>query len=180
MLEEKFVAKATAANAVVTSISSFEEAIVYATTLSKKMGAEAATLAAPTLLEGEVQSLTEKCGVDGVEFITKSLRGYPQGVDVALTYCNFGIADTGSIVLNCPDEELRLASMISDAHVCILDAKSIVEKASEIEEKIEGFVENAGYVSFITGPSRTADVERVLTIGAHGPLELHILILGDK
>lgn len=179
MLEEKFVAKATAANAVVTSISSFDEAVVYATTLSKKMNG-AATLSAPGLAENEVYVITEQCGERGVEFITESLRNYPQGVDVALTYSDFGIADTGSVVLNCPGEELRLASMVSDAHVCIVNADNIVEKGSDIATEIEGFVKNSGYVSYITGPSRTADVERVLTIGAHGPLELHILILGGK
>lgn len=180
MSEEKFVTKATAANAVVSSISSFAEAVAYATSLSKKMGAEGATISAPGLAEDEIQILSEQCVAGGVELVTKSLRNYPQGVDVGLTYGNFGVADTGSIVLNCPSEELRLSSMVSDAHVCILDVKNIVEKASEIEGDIEKFVQNAGYVSFITGPSRTADVERVLTIGAHGPLELHVLILGGK
>jgi L-lactate dehydrogenase complex protein LldG len=45
---------------------------------------------------------------------------------------------------------------------------------------MEEYMRNADYTSFITGASRTADIERVLAIGVHGPLELHILLLEDK
>ncbi len=86
---------------------------------------------------------------------------------------------TGTIAVNCPSEELRLATMISEVHVAVLPKSKLVEKSYDLESWMEGNMMKGDYTAFITGPSRTADIERVLAIGVHGPLELHILLLED-
>ena len=89
-----------------------------------------------------------------------------------------GIADTGTCVVVTDDEETRLKTMLPETTVFILKAEDIVPHLADIapflrSRQADGRV---SYTSFITGPSRTADIERVSAIGVHGPLELVIIL----
>ena len=100
--------------------------------------------------------------------------------DVAHAVC--GIASTGTCVVATDDEETRLATMIPEVSIIVLDAASIVpdlpDMAAVLRERQSAG--HASYTSFITGPSRTADIERVSAIGVHGPLALHIVVFGSQ
>ncbi len=91
-----------------------------------------------------------------------------------------GIADTGTCVVVTDDEETRLKTMLPETTVFILKAEDIVPHLADIapflrSRQADGRV---SYTSFITGPSRTADIERVSAIGVHGPLAVQILLVG--
>ena len=91
-----------------------------------------------------------------------------------------GIADTGTCVVVTDDEETRLKTMLPETTVFILKAEDIVPHLADIapflrSRQTDGRV---SYTSFITGPSRTADIERVSAIGVHGPLAVQILLVG--
>ena len=91
-----------------------------------------------------------------------------------------GIADTGTCVVVTDDEETRLKTMIPETTVFILKAEDIVPHLADIapflrSRQADGRV---SYTSFITGPSRTADIERVSAIGVHGPLAVRIVLVG--
>ena len=91
-----------------------------------------------------------------------------------------GIADTGTCVVVTDDEETRLKTMLPETTVFILNAADIVPHLADIapflrSRQADGRV---SYTSFITGPSRTADIERVSAIGVHGPLAAHVIIVG--
>jgi len=99
---------------------------------------------------------------------------------VGLTMADYGIAETGTLVIGSRDENLRLATMLCDIHVAVLPVSGIREQAEDIADQMTAWMQTGGdYTAFITGASRTADIERVLAIGVHGPLELHILLLED-
>ena len=90
-----------------------------------------------------------------------------------------GIADTGTCVVVTDDEETRLKTMLPETTVFILKAEDIVPHLADIApflraRQADGRV---SYTSFITGPSRTADIERVSAIGVHGPLAVQILLV---
>ena len=90
-----------------------------------------------------------------------------------------GIAETGTCVVVTDDEETRLATMLPEVSVLMLRAADIVPHLAAAaaflrERQADGRI---SYTSFITGPSRTADIERVSAIGVHGPLELHIILV---
>ena len=89
-----------------------------------------------------------------------------------------GIAATGTCVVATDDEETRLATMLPDVSIIVIDAADIVPDLPDIASFLRErqTVGKATYTSFITGPSRTADIERVSAIGVHGPLELVIVL----
>jgi L-lactate utilization protein LutC len=91
-----------------------------------------------------------------------------------------GIADTGTCVVVTDDEKTRLKTMLPETTVFILKAEDIVPHLADIapflrSRQADGRV---SYTSFITGPSRTADIERVSAIGVHGPLAVRIVLVG--
>ncbi|OEU68624.1 MAG: lactate utilization protein B/C [Desulfovibrio sp. S3730MH75] len=138
------------------------------------------TIAAPSLNKKQFSALEKQCVENGFQLLKDGLRKHLGGIDIGFTFADHGIAETGTIVLNSRSEELRIATMISEVHVAVLPKSKIVADSYSLESFMEDCMRNADYTAFITGPSRTADIERVLAIGVHGPLELHILLLEDK
>lgn len=134
-------------------------------------------IAAPLLAPEDSEQLAALCDDHKIKFIRKNLRNHLSGVDIGVTMVDFAVADTGTLVLDSSAEDLRLATMISEIHAAILPKSRIRATVFDIEEELCRMM-NAGpsYCSFITGASRTADIERVLALGVHGPLELHILL----
>ncbi len=138
-------------------------------------------VAAPALAQEELDQLVPLAEKQGISVISEGMRRHLGGVDIGLTLCDFGIAETGSLVLDSSSEELRLATMLSEVHVAIIPASKIVATANDITKELKAIMQkHPNYLAFITGASRTADIERVLALGVHGPLELHILILEDN
>lgn len=88
--------------------------------------------------------------------------------DIGISGVEFGVAETGSVCQDGYAIESRLVSSLPPLHVAFLDSNLIVPGIIEAFEAISQ-VFDRGYISLITGPSRTADIERVLTIGVHGP-----------
>jgi L-lactate dehydrogenase complex protein LldG len=137
-------------------------------------------IAAPGLPDEAAKALGGLCAGRGVMFITEGMRKHLAGIDIGFTIAQAGIAETGTCVLDSKSEELRLATMICEVHVCVVPTSSIRETSFEVEDLLRAMCKDfPGYVAFITGASRTADIERVLAIGVHGPLELHLLLLED-
>ncbi len=137
-------------------------------------------MAAPNLDAAAFESLTKLCEAEGITLVKEGLRQYPWGIDMGVTLMDFGIADTGTLVLDSTSEETRLSTMLSEFHAAILPASRIRESALAMEEELTDLTREAGsYMAFITGASRTADIERVLAMGVHGPLELHIMLVEE-
>jgi L-lactate dehydrogenase complex protein LldG len=137
-------------------------------------------VAAPDLDNNHYRFLQTQCEANGHTAVSKHLRPYVGGIDIGITWAQFGIAETGTLVIDSTDEDLRLATMISEIHMALLPVESIVESATDIEEPLRAMMQASGnYTAMITGPSRTADIERVLALGVHGPLQLYVLMIGN-
>jgi L-lactate dehydrogenase complex protein LldG len=135
-------------------------------------------IAAPGLGGKDLDTLARLCRESGVALITQGLRGHLGGIDIGLTWADAAIAETGSLVLDSTSEELRLATMISEIHVVLLSLDRIYPSLADYPVPAGG--RSPSYFAHISGPSRTADIERVLTIGVHGPLELHVLLFDNR
>ena len=96
--------------------------------------------------------------------------------DVGVTRAQAGIAETGTLVLDSSVEHNRLISLVPPVHIAILDASRIHATLAETLAMLQSGVEVSPAITFITGPSRTADIELTLTVGVHGPQELYVII----
>ncbi len=115
----------------------------------------------------------------GVQVYTEpaEIAAHAEDADLGLSGVEFGIAETGSVLQDADAVESRLISSLPPVHIAFLDTRSIVPSLQEAFDLIAATFDR-GYISLITGPSRTADIERVLTIGVHGPSRF-ILIAMD-
>ena len=114
----------------------------------------------------------------GLEVVADDFRRLAPAAAAGLTGANFAIAATGTVVLESTAEALRLATTLPATHFVLLDPRKIVADSSAavplLRQLHHGLPQ--AYLAYITGPSRTADIERVLTIGVHGPKALHVLL----
>lgn len=100
--------------------------------------------------------------------------------DVGISSAQAAIAETGTLVLDSACERHRLVSLVPPVHIAIINASTIVETLSDALTLIQKDKEISPAVTFITGPSRTADIELTLTIGVHGPQELYVIVDSSK
>ncbi|MEN6412336.1 MAG: lactate utilization protein [Veillonellales bacterium] len=116
----------------------------------------------------------------GIELYTANtdIAEHAKTADIGISSVEFGVAETGSVAYDGYSVESRLVSMLPPIHLVFMNSSNIVPG---VEEAFEVFskVFKRGYTGFLTGPSRTADIERVLTIGVHGPSRF-ILIAVDE
>jgi L-lactate dehydrogenase complex protein LldG len=99
--------------------------------------------------------------------------------DVGISTAQTAIAETGTLVLDSADERHRLVSLVPPVHIAIIDASRICETLGEALALLRNGKELSRAVTFITGPSRTADIELTLTVGVHGPEELYVIVNGS-
>ncbi len=96
--------------------------------------------------------------------------------DVGITSAQAAIAETGTLVLDSASERHRLVSLVPPVHIAIVNASTICDTLSDALALLRKDKEISPAVTFITGPSRTADIELTLAIGVHGPQELYVIV----
>jgi L-lactate dehydrogenase complex protein LldG len=97
-------------------------------------------------------------------------------VSVGITSCDVAIAATGTVVLAHGPGRPRSASLLVERHVVLLPVERIVHSLDEALARVE--VVDTSNVVAITGPSRTGDIESILTLGVHGPRHLQVVLIG--
>jgi len=96
---------------------------------------------------------------------------------IGISQMEWALADTGSLVQDQVAVEQRLVSSLTSIHVAVIATGNILEGKVALFQRINP--STSRYIAFITGPSRTADIERVLTIGVHGPERLIIVCVDE-
>jgi len=164
---------------IVHEISCVSEAVQYAVDLNKKKKLK--TMACPGLDLKDRDSLQDLCQSSGLNFLKEPLRDHASIIDTSLTWVDYGIAETGSLMLASDLEDIRIATMLAKIHIAMLPVTKIRLNTEGIEAELDEILKknSPSYTAFITGPSRTADIERVLAIGVHGPVELHLLLIKE-
>lgn len=182
-----FTTKAQAVSTTVVEAENITKAAEYALRLcsekvfSRPSGhASEKVLAAPEVSASLLTHLQKSGKASGVEIITEGLRDRMDGIDVGFTIADMANAETGTAIMLCVKEDTRLASMICETHVLALPKSKIAATSYETEDFLREAMSGPMYTAFISGCSRTSDIERVLTLGVHGPIELHIVLTEEE
>ncbi|MBL7746837.1 MAG: lactate utilization protein [Chitinophagaceae bacterium] len=101
------------------------------------------------------------------------------GCDVSITGCEYLVARTGSIVMSSAQLSGRTTSVYAPVHICIAYTNQLVY---DLKDALQGTREKYGdqlpsLITFATGPSRTADIEKTLVVGVHGPKEVYLFLV---
>ena len=102
--------------------------------------------------------------------------------DVGISGANVISADTGTMVIIENEGNIRLATGLPPVHIALVGIEKVVPalsdafKVAEVTWRYANYIVPS-YVSFISGPSKTGDIEKVTTYGAHGPGEVHVILL---
>jgi L-lactate dehydrogenase complex protein LldG len=99
-----------------------------------------------------------------------------RAVRIGVTAADLGIAATGSLVLRHGPGRPRSASLLVESHIALLPVSRIVPSLADAMDQVEW--DGTSNIAVITGPSRTGDIESILTLGVHGPRHLHIILIG--
>jgi L-lactate dehydrogenase complex protein LldG len=96
---------------------------------------------------------------------------------IGISQINWAVANTGTLVQDAAPVAQRLVSTLPIIHIALVSFGSIFPDLPSVLK--QAHPRRSGYISMITGPSRTADIERVLTIGVHGPERLIIVFVDE-
>jgi L-lactate dehydrogenase complex protein LldG len=111
------------------------------------------------------------------------LRAVAARADLGLTGVDLAIAETGTLALVSGAGRPRSTSLLPPCHIAVFDATALVESLRQVGVFLEAWHRDGqapsggASINFITGPSRTADIELTLTRGVHGPKEVHAIFV---
>ena len=102
--------------------------------------------------------------------------------DVGITGTDYAVAETGSLVILPRRGLSRLVSLVPPVHIALVRPQEVVESLHDLFllRRLEYYRrggEMGSYLNFITGPSRTADIEMTIVQGVHGPKTVHLALI---
>ena len=102
-----------------------------------------------------------------------------ESCDASITGCEYLVARTGTIVMSAAQQSGRTVSVYAPIHICIAYVNQLVYDIKDalqlLKEKYAGNIPSL--ITFATGPSRTADIEKTLVVGVHGPKEVYLFLV---
>jgi L-lactate dehydrogenase complex protein LldG len=161
-------------------VESMEEAREYVLELARERGAK-------LLLRWDVEELAE-LGVDeplreaGFEVeVWRDLEDFKDvaaRADIGLSTAEWAIAETGSLILTGGAGKGRTVTLLPPTYVAVVPADRVLRTVPEAIERYAGEGMLPANLCFHTGPSRSGDIEMTLTIGVHGPGDVHVILVG--
>jgi len=116
----------------------------------------------------------------GLKLITAKNKNRIANSNIGITEVDYAIVDTGTLVLFTNNNQPRSVSLLPPIHLAIVREENLLRNIDDLfiilKSKLEEGKVLTSCMTFITGPSRTADIELNLTLGVHGPKELYVFI----
>jgi len=135
--------------------------------------------------------MTPDPALDGIPWAARPLleirRGRAEDGDLSgVTACFAGVAETGTLMLLSGPESPTRNNFLPDNHIVVLRAEQVVASYEDGLDRLRAARAAAGAatplprtINYVTGPSRTGDIEQKIELGAHGPRRLHIVLIDD-
>lgn len=121
--------------------------------------------------------ITQLPGVRSGVLDKGELRSLCAQADVGVTGADYALGDTGSLVMLSSREEARMISLLPPVHVAVVSRGRILSGLDELLSRVPLPADITSSMVFITGTSRTADIEQILVRGVHGPGEVHVVVV---
>ena len=173
-----------------------EEALDYVVSLAQRLGITSVARSQQAVFEGvPVDSALAGAGAmcwpavydgpDSREAVRRRLTESGMGI----TGADYAIAETGSVIVLPRQGLSRLVSVVPPVHVAIVRPQDILGTLDDLfalrrlefhRNGANGNADMGSYLNFITGPSRTADIEQTIVVGVHGPREVHMVLLDEQ
>lgn len=128
-------------------------------------------------------AFVEACGIRSIPGVSggitdrAALRELCATCDFGITSADYGLANTGTLVMIASAEEPRLVSLLPPVHVAVIPCSRLLSGLEELFTILPRPADGSSSMVFITGPSRTADIEQILVRGVHGPGEIHVVLV---
>lgn len=164
------------------------DAVEQVLALLEQAGARSALSWAPEQLP--LPGLVEALAAGGVELVSGQVLGADRDelyaelepAAVGISGVDAAIAESGTMLLLSGPGRGRLASLLPPMHIALLPEQHIVRSLPEALDRLSrefgaGVFDDRSNLTMITGPSRTADIELSLTLGVHGPREIHAVVI---
>ena len=138
-------------------------------------GAGAVASNSPVLVDAGITTLP---GVETGFTTEPELRALCATAPFGISSADYALCDTGTLVMMASPADARLISLLPPAHIAVLPAERILSGLDELFTLDPRPADHTSSTVFITGPSRTADIEQLLVRGVHGPGEIHVVVVG--
>lgn len=144
----------------------------------KEQGISSACVFESPLLKeaGVVSALT----ASGITAHTDHIRLHAETDRGGVSEVQHGIAELGTIVQEQDDADGRIVATMAESYIGIVKGSTIVPTYDDMFDILSKMPQLPNYVGFITGPSRTADIECVGTVGVHGPINVCMIVIDDE
>jgi len=162
---DRFIERARAAGVEVTRVAEFA-------TLAEQVRETLAAAGARTAVIWESELLRPV--EDALRRSDVRITDDPSQADAGITMAEAAVAETGTLVLGAGPGRARGVSLIPPLHIAVLPEDLIVSTLFDLFPRLEGL---PSALSFITGPSRTADIEHTPVRGAHGPIAVSVFLV---
>lgn len=126
--------------------------------------------------EPEARAVGARLAARGMR-VQRADRTTAAGAGLGVTAAVAGIAATGTVVLDHSRPGVRAASLLPGAHLCVVDASRLHPTPADVLRTLGAQPGAQPALVLVTGPSRTGDIEQLLTLGAHGPTALHVVLV---
>lgn len=137
---------------------------------------------ASIITQSGVASRLSEHGIDVLTENADEFLATAAVAEIGISGVDYAISDTGTLVLVARKGQARSISLLPPIHIALVETDQIVSGIGDLFELLAPVAARDGQdlwsaITFITGPSRTADIELKLVVGVHGPQQLHVILL---
>ena len=124
----------------------------------------------------------KQIGEAGIEIYSDRFREVTPDAHAGITQVSYAIAEFGTLIQAEADSNVddRLCSTLVPIHIALVSTSTMIPTLVEAMATLHKLPQLPGFLGFITGPSRTSDIERVLTVGVHGPKQLIVIFVDEQ